>query len=141
MRPREAFPTHRARTRQEHSECSDLVAPVSRACRVGILKVVERGGSRRDSFGARLRGLREAAGLTQEELASMAGLTARVISIFERGLRSHTYPYTVRLLADAINFYDERTGLLEAVPRRDGEVDPEPAPILPVPLTPLVGRE
>ncbi len=71
----------------------------------------------------------------------MAGLTARVIGILERGLRSHTYPYTVRLLADAMNFSDERTGLLEAVPRRDSEVDPEPAPVLPVPLTPLVGRE
>ena len=86
--------------------------------------------------------MREAAGLTQEELASMAGLTAKGIGMLERGQRSHPYPHTVRSLADAMKLSDdERTALLAAVPRRDVEADPEPAPILPVPLTPLVGRE
>ncbi|MDQ4002694.1 MAG: helix-turn-helix domain-containing protein, partial [Actinomycetota bacterium] len=38
-------------------------------------------------FGARLRRLREAAALTQEELAQRAGLTAKGISDLERGAR------------------------------------------------------
>jgi transcriptional regulator with XRE-family HTH domain len=50
-------------------------------------------------FGARLRGLREAAGLTQEELAERAGLTAKGISALERGARNRPYPHTVRSLA------------------------------------------
>jgi DNA-binding XRE family transcriptional regulator len=39
-------------------------------------------------FGVRLRRLREAAGLTQEELAARAGLSAKGISDLERWLRS-----------------------------------------------------
>ncbi|HLM47314.1 MAG TPA: helix-turn-helix transcriptional regulator [Myxococcaceae bacterium] len=52
-------------------------------------------------FGARLRRLREGAGLTQEELASRAGLSTRAISSLERGERKHPYPHTARSLADA----------------------------------------
>jgi predicted ATPase/transcriptional regulator with XRE-family HTH domain len=112
------------------------------SCRVGILKVVEKGGSRRDSFGVRLRALREAAGLTQEELASMAGLTARGIGMLERGQRSHPYPHTVRSLSDAMKLSDtERMDLLAAVPGRDDRAEPAPASTLPIPPTPLVGRE
>jgi transcriptional regulator with XRE-family HTH domain len=48
------------------------------------------------NFGVRLRRLREAAGLTQEELASRAGLTAKAISMLERGERKRPYPHTVR---------------------------------------------
>jgi predicted ATPase/transcriptional regulator with XRE-family HTH domain len=86
--------------------------------------------------------LREAAGLTQEELASMAGLTARGVGMLERGQRSHPYPHTVRSLADALKLSEEeRIGLLAAVPRRDGETDPKPTTVLPLPPNPLVGRE
>lgn len=42
-------------------------------------------------FAARLRRLREAAGLTQEELASMAGLSACAIASLERGERKRPY--------------------------------------------------
>jgi predicted ATPase/DNA-binding XRE family transcriptional regulator len=84
--------------------------------------------------------LRKAAGLTQEELASMAGLSARGIGMLERGDRSHPYPHTVRSLADAMGLSDdEKAELLAAVPT--GGADPHPNPVLPVPLTPLVGRE
>ena len=70
----------------------------------------------------------------------MAGLTARGIGMLERGQRSHPYPHTVRSLADALKLSeDERTDLLAAVPGRDAEAVSEP--VLPVPLTPLVGRE
>jgi DNA-binding XRE family transcriptional regulator len=47
------------------------------------------------SFGARLRQLREIAGLTQEELAGRAGLSPNAISDLERGRRRHPYPHTV----------------------------------------------
>ncbi len=96
-------------------------------------------------FGARLRRLREAAGLTQEELAERAGLTARGISDLERGARNHPYPHTVRSLADALELpEDERSSLFAAVPKRGrGRPSPTVAPgsALPVPLTSLVGRE
>jgi DNA-binding XRE family transcriptional regulator len=47
------------------------------------------------TFGSRLRQLREAAGLTQEELALRAGLSPRAISALERGERQRPYPHTV----------------------------------------------
>jgi predicted ATPase/DNA-binding XRE family transcriptional regulator len=97
------------------------------------------------SFGARLRQLREAAGLTQEELAGRAGLTRNAVSALERGERRRPYLHTVRSLADALGLPEaERTALLASVPRRGGDHVP-PAitlePTLPVPSTPLVGRE
>jgi predicted ATPase/transcriptional regulator with XRE-family HTH domain len=96
-------------------------------------------------FGARLRRYREAAGLTQEELASKARLTAKAISMLERGQRKRPYPHTVRSLADALDLPEaERASLLSAVPGRGGAVTVPDTPavaILPVPPTPLVGRE
>ena len=97
-------------------------------------------------FGARLRRLREAAGLTQEELAERAGLTAKGISDLERGARNRPYPHTVRSLAAALELpEDERAALFAAVPRRGGKVPAAPAaahePTLPVPPTPLVRRD
>jgi predicted ATPase/transcriptional regulator with XRE-family HTH domain len=99
------------------------------------------------SFGARLKRLREAAGLTQEELAGRAGLTAKAISLLERGERRHPYPHTVRALADALGLSEaERIALIAAIPSRSGDVPftggaaARPyAP--PVSLTPLVGRD
>ncbi len=106
------------------------------------------------TFGARLRRLRESAGLTQEELASRAGLTPNGVSALERGLRKRPYPHTVRSLADALGLpEEERAALLAAVPKR-GEAAPSaadeegfaPAPpaalvsALPRPAAPLVGR-
>jgi predicted ATPase/DNA-binding XRE family transcriptional regulator len=97
-------------------------------------------------FGARLRQLREAAGLTLEELAQKAGLTARGIGDLERGARNRPYPHTVRSLADALELpEDERAALFAAVPKRGGGGRSAPAvvphPALPVSATPLVGRE
>ena len=97
-------------------------------------------------FGARLRRLREAAGLTQEELAQKAGLAARGISDLERGARNRPYPHTVRSLADALELpEDERAALFMAVPKRGRGDYPAlaavPHPALPVSATPLVGRE
>jgi predicted ATPase/DNA-binding XRE family transcriptional regulator len=100
------------------------------------------------TFGATLRKLRDAAGLTQEELASRAGLTALAVSALERGARKRPYPHTVRALAEALDLSDdERAILIEAVPRRDSDAPvPEKATVtppstLPTSLTPLLGRE
>src|SRR3712207_3773729 len=87
-----------------------------------------------------------AAGLTQEELAERAGLTARGISDLERGQRRRPYPHTVRSLADALELPEnERSSLLAAVPKRGGTTTEEAVDVLasplPVPPTPLVGRE
>src|SRR5918998_1192277 len=95
------------------------------------------------SFGARLRRLREAAGLTQEKLASRAGLSPDAVSRLERGQRKHPYPHTVRALADALDLAeDQRDALIASAPRRagmiftshDGREDPVPSlPMLPTP--------
>ena len=95
-----------------------------------------------------LRELREAARLTQEELATRAGLTAKAVSALERGERKRPYPHTVRSLADALKLSEgERAVLTEAIPSRSVNV---PAPVeaattppssLPASLTPLLGRE
>jgi transcriptional regulator with XRE-family HTH domain len=45
-----------------------------------------------ESFGTALRRLRERSGLTQEQLAECAGLSAKSISVLERGERRHPYP-------------------------------------------------
>jgi predicted ATPase/DNA-binding XRE family transcriptional regulator len=96
-----------------------------------------------DSFGVRLRRLREVAGLTQEELASRASLSADAVSALERGLRRHPYPHTVRSLADALGLAEEeRAALLDAVPKRAAPRSSlRGFPFLLVPPTPLLGRE
>jgi transcriptional regulator with XRE-family HTH domain len=99
-------------------------------------------------FGAQLRRLREVAGLTQEELASRAGLSADAVSALERGQRKRPYPHTVRALADALKLSeDERTAFINAAPKRAGMAFSPPARpvsqtvVLPIPPTPLFGRE
>ena len=97
-------------------------------------------------FGARLRQVREAAGLTQEDLAARAGLSAKGISDLERGARRRPHPHTVRALADALELSeDQRAALVAAVPKRGDTTPADRATgsgsILPVPPTPLVGRE
>ena len=107
-------------------------------------------------FGAHLRALRRAAGLTQEELAERAGLTANGVSALERGARTRPYPHTVRSLADALGVAsDERHRFMAAATRatngHGSVVDatvipaqrlPAPPPAAALPLTPtaLVGR-
>jgi len=101
-------------------------------------------------FGEWLRRLREAAGYTQEELASRAGLTAKAVSALERGERKRPYPHTVRSLGEALGLTEgERGDLQSAIPRRGAETPVSsavvpasvPEPTLPGPRTPLVGRE
>ena len=55
------------------------------------------------SFGAQLKSLREAAGFTQEELATIAGLSVYAVSALERGQRRRPHVDTVRALAAALD--------------------------------------
>lgn len=107
----------------------------------------EREGS--GDFGGRLRRHREAAGLSQEELAERAALTAKAISALERGERQHPYPQTVRALANALSLSDaDRSALIASVPnrvRRQGSDQAVTAAqsvdhLLPSEPTPLLGR-
>ena len=114
-----------------------------------------------EPFGARLRALRRAAELTQEELAERAGISVQAVSALERGINTAPQRHTVALLAGALDLDPAEQGALEeAVPRR--RVQPAPdnsapaAPLMPsapiiagapdvaallYPLTPLVGRD
>ncbi|MFN3685836.1 helix-turn-helix domain-containing protein [Salinarimonas sp.] len=53
-------------------------------------------------FGANLRNLRKARGLTQGQLAERAALTAEMISKIERGVAAPSFP-TIERLADALD--------------------------------------
>ena len=99
-------------------------------------------------FGELLRRHRVAAALSQEELAERAGLSVRGLSDLERGARRAPRLETVRLLTDALGLAEpERAALLAAARRSDPPEHhharaAEAAPSrLPVPLTPLIGRE
>lgn len=98
------------------------------------------------TLGSVLRGMRESAGLSQEELAERAGLSPHAISALERGTRTRPYPHTLRSLASALELdEDQRATLLGAVPARAARTPSDPSPSrprdLPVPATPLVGRD
>jgi predicted ATPase/transcriptional regulator with XRE-family HTH domain len=96
------------------------------------------------SFGARLKALREAAGFTQEELATIAGLSVHAVSALERGHRRRPQVDTVRALASALDLKGPACDGFLAIARASGGAAPmhELGGIsLPVPLTDLVGRE
>ncbi len=98
------------------------------------------------SFGVRLRRLREARGLSQEELAERAGVSSHAVSALERGTRTRPYPHTVRALADALGLEGEaRSDLISSVPARRRAASPPSStgtgPGIPVPPTRLIGRE
>src|SRR5688572_1414200 len=97
-------------------------------------------------FGGLLRRYRVAAGLTQEQLAERAGVSTRGISDLERGAHGLPRKDTLQLLLDALALSPADRATLVAAARRPvttrarRESDDRP-PGLPVPLTPLIGRE
>src|SRR5579875_2095494 len=103
------------------------------------------------TLGTLLRRHRLEVGLTQEALAERAGVSPRVISEIERGGRHLPRRDTVALLAEALGLSDHDHATFEAAARRTGDAaeipsSPPSAPsprrvALPVPLTPLLGRE
>ncbi|HEV2129035.1 MAG TPA: helix-turn-helix domain-containing protein, partial [Thermomicrobiales bacterium] len=94
-------------------------------------------------FGERLRRRRLAAGLTQEELAARAGLTAKGVAALESGRRRRPYPQTVRALATALGLDDTERAALVGAPQ---PATPPPladpgVPVLPAPPTSTIGRD
>jgi transcriptional regulator with XRE-family HTH domain len=91
------------------------------------------------TLGTLLKRHRASAGLTQEELAERAEVSARTVSDTERGLRTAIYRDTARRLADALGLDgDSREEFEHAARGRGGPPAPPP---LPVPPTRLIGRE
>jgi predicted ATPase/DNA-binding XRE family transcriptional regulator len=100
------------------------------------------------SFGAQLKKLREAAGFTQEELATIAGLSVHAISAIERGERRRPHVDTVRALSSALDLTgatrDAFVGSSRAAaetPAHIAAVDEFSGAHLPVAPTMLLGRE
>lgn len=70
-------------------------------------------------IGARLRASREAAGLSQQQLADRSGLSIRAVRNIEHGRTCWPYRDSLTRLADALGLQDAiRTEFLGAVPRR-----------------------
>src|SRR5690348_17316927 len=97
------------------------------------------------AFGDLLRRQRVAAGLTQEELAERAGLSARGVSDLERGLRRAPHRATVVRLADGLGLAaTERAVLADSARRNAGVQAPVADRARTVPpglLTSFIGRE
>jgi predicted ATPase/DNA-binding XRE family transcriptional regulator len=95
------------------------------------------------SFGAHLKALRDAAGFTQEELATIAGLSVHAVSALERGERRRPHVETVRALAAALDLTGAtRDALLGSARAPVGDAAIElTRHSLPVALTALLGRE
>ena len=96
------------------------------------------------SFGAQLKALREAAGFTQEELATIAGLSVHAVSALERGERRRPHVETVRALSAALDLTGAtRDALLGSAraPAHDAAVDELSGVSLPLALTALLGRD
>ena len=96
------------------------------------------------SFGAQLKALREAAGYTQEELATIAGLSVHAVSALERGERRRPHIETVRALSAALDLTgsvrDAFVGSARA-PAADTAADELNGASLPLAPTPLLGRD
>ena len=96
------------------------------------------------SFGAHLKALREAAGFTQEELATISGLSVHAVSALERGERRRPHPDTVRALSAALDLTGPTRDLLVGsarAPVSSPVADDLNTGALPLPLTALLGRE
>lgn len=75
-------------------------------------------------FALLLRKYRDAAALTQEQLAERSGVSVRAISDLERGAKTRPQGATTRLLAAGLGLnVDERAALEAAVPSRNRVLD------------------
>lgn len=103
-------------------------------------------GTQQETFGDLLRRLRQAAGLTQEELAERAAMSPRGISDLERGARRAPRRDTIIQLARALALDDADRALIETAARRrpmQPATASPPQQVAPPQRTtpPLVGRE
>src|ERR1043165_9068711 len=93
------------------------------------------------SFGAQLRALREAAGFTQEELATIAGLSVHAVSALERGERRRPQVDTVRALCAALDLTGDSREALVGSARASAARVAGPGCDLPQALTAFLGRD
>src|SRR6186997_145302 len=96
------------------------------------------------AFGAQLKALRDAAGFTQEELATIAGLSVHAVSALERGERRRPHVETVRALSAALDLTRAARDALVASARAAADpkaVDELSGVSLPLAMTPLLGRD
>src|SRR6188768_3893356 len=96
------------------------------------------------SFAAQLKALREAAGFTQEELATIAGLSVHAVSALERGERRRPHADTVRALSAALDLTGEARDALIRSARAPADIIARGGPngpALPLPSTALIGRD
>jgi DNA-binding XRE family transcriptional regulator len=75
---------------------------ISRCGRSRVTAFRRRQDARGGGPGVWLREARQAAGLTQEELAQRSGLAVRTISDLERGVSARPYPRSIRVLVQAL---------------------------------------
>jgi predicted ATPase/DNA-binding XRE family transcriptional regulator len=96
-------------------------------------------------FGVRVRAFREAANLSQEELAERAGMSVSGLSALERGARQRPHAHTLRILAEALGLDEHQwNDLLHAAGREVGgeRRDRGGATARPgIALTRFIGRE
>src|SRR5262252_3818867 len=96
------------------------------------------------AFGVQLKALREAAGYTQEELATIAGVSVHAVSALERGHRRRPHVETVRALSAALDLVGPSRDALLANARAPDEkaaVDELSGVPLPLTLTAFLGRD
>ena len=95
------------------------------------------------SFGTQLKALRETAGFTQEELATIAGLSVHAVSALERGERRRPQAETVRALCTALDLTGSTRDALLAIARAPARTarDELNGFSIPLPLTVLLGRD
>jgi predicted ATPase/DNA-binding XRE family transcriptional regulator len=95
------------------------------------------------SFGAHLKALRETAGFTQEELATIAGLSVHAVSALERGERRRPHVETVRALSAALDLTGPTRDAFVRSARgpADNAVDELSRVSLPLAPTALLGRD
>jgi transcriptional regulator with XRE-family HTH domain len=94
------------------------------------------------SFGVQLKVLREAAGFTQEELATIAGVSVHAVSALEPGERRRPHLETVRALSAALDLTAaSRDGLIASAraPAPTAAADELSSISLPLPLIALLG--
>jgi predicted ATPase/DNA-binding XRE family transcriptional regulator len=93
------------------------------------------------ALGSLLKRHRTSAGLTQEELAEKAEVSARTVSDVERGLRTRIYRDTATRLLEALGLDEKaRTEFEKAARGRSSRIT-RTATSLPIPPTKLIGRE
>jgi branched-chain amino acid transport system substrate-binding protein len=76
-----------------------------------------------DTFASLLRRYRQAAGLTQEELAERARLSVQAIGALERGDRRAPRKETIELLAEALSLTEPERAAFEASARQREQAD------------------